>query len=483
MGGYFASSADAETFEAELSYLLVHQHAAFNSPVWFNCGLYQRYGITGSGGNFAWAPEVNDIFETANAYQNPQCSACFIQKVDDDLMKIYDLVKNEARLFKYGSGTGSNFSAIRGHQEKLSGGGTSSGLMSFLEVLDRAAGATKSGGTTRRAAKMVCLDMEHPEIVDFIQWKMKEERKAFALIEAGYSSDFNGDAYHTIAGQNSNNSVRVTDAFMRAVETDGEWRTYFRTTGQVANTYKARDLWRMIGDSAWGCADPGVQYDSTINDWHTCPNTERINASNPCSEYMFLDDSACNLSSINLTKYLDDDGHFDIEAYRHTVRILIQAQEILCVDYSALPHPHDRAEQSRLPAARSRLRQPRHLADAARHPVRQPAGSRDVRCVDRDHDRRSVSDVSRDRRCQGRVPRLRTQPSTDAARDEHASCSRQRHLGSRSGGLWTRSRPTFRKTCWMPPATAGMKPSRSASATATATRRRPCSRRPARSAS
>ncbi len=336
LGGYFASAVDAETFEAELSYLLVHQHAAFNSPVWFNCGLYQRYGITGSGGNFAWSPDTSEIFETENAYQNPQCSACFIQKVDDDLMKIYDLVKNEARLFKYGSGTGSNFSAIRGHQEKLSGGGTSSGLMSFLEVLDRAAGATKSGGTTRRAAKMVCLDMDHPEIVDFIQWKMKEERKARALIESGYSSDFNGDAYHTVSGQNSNNSIRVTDAFMRAVEEDGEWRTYFRTTGQVANTYKARDLWRMIAESAWGCADPGLQYDTSINDWHTCSTTDRINASNPCSEYMFLDDSACNLSSINLTKYLDTDGHFDIDAYRHTVRILIQAQEIL-VDYSAYP--------------------------------------------------------------------------------------------------------------------------------------------------
>ncbi len=336
LGGYFATSADAETFEAELSYLLVHQHAAFNSPVWFNCGLFQRYGITGSGGNFAWSPDTSEIFETENAYQNPQCSACFIQKVDDDLMKIYDLVKNEARLFKYGSGTGSNFSAIRGHQEKLSGGGTSSGLMSFLEVLDRAAGATKSGGTTRRAAKMVCLDMDHPEIVDFIQWKVKEERKAASLIEAGYSSDFNGDAYHTVSGQNSNNSIRVTDAFMRAVEEDGDWRTYFRTTGQVANTYKARDLWKMLAESAWGCADPGVQYDTTINDWHTCPNSDRINASNPCSEYMFLDDSACNLSSINLTKYIDADGKFDIEAYRHTVRILILAQEIL-VDYSAYP--------------------------------------------------------------------------------------------------------------------------------------------------
>ncbi|MEY4581328.1 MAG: hypothetical protein RL701_6031 [Pseudomonadota bacterium] len=336
LGGYFATSADAETFEAELTYLLVNQHAAFNSPVWFNCGLFQRYGISGSGGQYAWSPDTHSIVETTNAYQNPQCSACFIQKVDDDLMKIYDLVKNEARLFKYGSGTGSNFSAIRGIQEKLSGGGTSSGLMSFLEVLDRAAGATKSGGTTRRAAKMVTLDMDHPEIVDFIQWKMKEERKAAALIAAGYSSDFNGDAYHTIAGQNSNNSVRVTDAYMRSVEGDGEWRTYFRTTGQVANTYKARDLWKMVAESAWACADPGLQYDTTINDWHTCPNTDRINASNPCSEYMFLDDSACNLSSINLTKYLDDDGNFDIEAYRHTVRILILAQEIL-VDYSSYP--------------------------------------------------------------------------------------------------------------------------------------------------
>jgi ribonucleoside-diphosphate reductase alpha chain len=336
LGGYFASVEDAETFEAELSYILVNQHAAFNSPVWFNCGLYQRYGIEGSGGNYAWSPELGAIVETKNAYENPQCSACFIQKVDDDLMSIYDLVKNEARLFKYGSGTGSNFSAIRGHQEKLSGGGTSSGLMSFLEVLDRAAGATKSGGTTRRAAKMVCLDMDHPEIVDFIQWKVKEENKARALIAGGYSSDFNGEAYHTISGQNSNNSVRVTDAFMRAVENDGEWRTYFRTNGAVCGTYKARELWRMLCDSAWACADPGVQYDSTINDWHTCASTDRINASNPCSEYMFLDDSACNLSSINLTKYLDEEGNFDVDAYRHTIRILIEAQEIL-VDYSSYP--------------------------------------------------------------------------------------------------------------------------------------------------
>ena len=338
LGGYFATTEDAETFEAELSYLLIHQMAAFNSPVWFNCGLFQRYGITGTGGNFAWDPATDAITETANAYEHPQCSACFIQSVSDDLMSIYDLVKTEARLFKYGSGTGTNFSRLRGRQEKLSGGGTSSGLMSFLEVFDRAAGATKSGGTTRRAAKMVCLDMDHPEIVDFVSWKMKEERKATALIAAGYSSDFNGDAYHTISGQNSNNSVRVTDAFMRALENDGEWRTYFRTTQQISDTYKARDLWNMVAESAWGCADPGVQYDTTINDWHTCPNSGRINASNPCSEYMFLDDTACNLSSINLTKFLGDDGTFDVDGYRHAIRLLIMAQEIL-VDFSAYPTP------------------------------------------------------------------------------------------------------------------------------------------------
>ena len=335
-GGYFADEATADTFEAELSHLLVYQKAAFNSPVWFNCGLYQRYGIEGSGGNYAWDPEQDVIFKTDNAYEHPQCSACFIQAVNDDLMAIYDLVKNEARLFKYGSGTGTNFSKIRGKQEKLSGGGTSSGLMSFLEVLDRAAGATKSGGTTRRAAKMVCLDLDHPEIVDFVEWKEREEKKARALIEAGYESDFNGDAYHTVSGQNSNNSVRVTEDFMKAVEADGEWRTTFRTTGEVCDTYRARDLWRKIAESAWSCADPGVQYDTTINDWHTCPNTDRINASNPCSEYMFLDDSACNLASINLSKFLDDDSRFDIEGYRQAIRVLIIAMDII-VDYASYP--------------------------------------------------------------------------------------------------------------------------------------------------
>ncbi len=346
-GGYFATRADADAFEAELSYLLVNQIGAFNSPVWFNCGLWHEYKINGGGGNWAWNMDADaargghaDVYETAGAYERPQCSACFIQAVGDDLMSIYDLIKSEARLFKYGSGTGSNFSPIRGKQEKLSGGGTSSGLMSFLEVFDRAAGATKSGGTTRRAAKMVCLDMDHPEIADFINWKQREEQKAHALIRGGYSSDFNGEAYHTISGQNSNNSVRVTDDFMRAVQAGGSWKTVSRTTGQVCSTYDAKDLWNQLAKAAWACADPGVQYDSTINRWHTCPNTAPIRASNPCSEYMFLDDSACNLASINLTKLLrDGDGGtqtFDIEGYRHACRVFLMAQEIL-VDLSSYP--------------------------------------------------------------------------------------------------------------------------------------------------
>ncbi len=341
-GGYFANAKEADTFEAELSYMLVNQLGAFNSPVWFNCGLWHRYGIKGTAGNFAWMADPKDeaapgtIDEIPYAYERPQCSACFIQSISDDLMGIYDLIKSEARLFKYGSGTGTNFSTIRGKQEKLSGGGTSSGLMSFLEVFDRAAGATKSGGTTRRAAKMVCLDMDHPEILDFINWKVREERKAQMLIQAGMSSDFNGEAYHTVSGQNSNNSVRVTDDFMRAVATGGTWETRSRTNGEVIESMNAREVWRNIAEAAWACADPGVQYDTTINRWHTCPNSGRINASNPCSEYMFLDDTACNLASLNLTKFLREDGSFDIQGFRHAVRVFFVAQEIL-VDFSSYP--------------------------------------------------------------------------------------------------------------------------------------------------
>ncbi len=336
MGGYFAKGEEADTFEAELAHVLIHQKAAFNSPVWFNCGLYHQYGIQDQGRSWYWNFEANAMSETKNAYEHPQCSACFIQKVHDNLDSIYELVKTEARLFKYGSGTGSNFSPLRAKFEKLSSGGTSSGVMSFLEVFDRGAGATKSGGTTRRAAKMVILDMDHPEITDFINWKVHEEKKAAALIAAGYPADFNGEVYKTVSGQNSNNSVRVTDEFIYAVKNDNDWVTKYRTTGQVHETYKARELWNMIAQAAWASADPGIQYDTTINAWHTCPNTERINASNPCSEYMFLDDSACNLASINLAKYLLDDGGFDMDGYRHTIKVITTAQEIL-VDFSSYP--------------------------------------------------------------------------------------------------------------------------------------------------
>jgi ribonucleoside-diphosphate reductase alpha chain len=334
--GVFATTEDADTFEMELSHLLITQKGAFNSPVWFNCGLWHEYKIEGSGGNWYWNPVAQRIEVANSSYEHPQCSACFIQSVDDDLMSLFDLIKNEARLFKFGSGTGTNFSRIRGKQEKLSGGGTSSGLMSFLEVLDRGAGATKSGGTTRRAAKMVCLDMDHPEIMDFILWKQKEEKKVKVLIDAGYSADFNGEAYHTVAGQNSNNSVRLSDKFMNAYLNDEDWQTTFRTTGEVADTYKARNLMKEIAQAAWACADPGVQYDDIINDWNTCLNTDRIYGSNPCSEYHFLDNTACNLASINLTKFLDEAGNFDVAGFRHACRVFFTAQEIL-VDFASYP--------------------------------------------------------------------------------------------------------------------------------------------------
>ncbi len=334
--GYFASKEDADTFEEELKYMAITQRGAFNSPVWFNCGLYHEYGTTGEGGNYAWDFKQHKIVEIDNAYARPQCSACFIQKVDDSLMGIFQLAKDEAKLFKYGSGTGSNFSNIRSRYEKLSGGGISSGLMSFLEVLDRGAGAIKSGGTTRRAAKMVVLDVDHPEILDFVNWKVESEKKAKALIAAGYSSDWRGEAYKTVSGQNSNNSVRVTDEFMNSVEKGGKFWTRFRKSGEKHQEYDAQEMFDQICKAAWECADPGLQFDTTINTWHTCPVTGRINGSNPCSEYMFLDDTACNLASLNLVKFFNEDGSFDVEAYRHASRIFFIAQDIL-VDLSSYP--------------------------------------------------------------------------------------------------------------------------------------------------
>ncbi len=337
LGGYFATPEAAENFEQELAFMLFNQFGAFNSPVWFNCGLASRYDIRGRAvGTWAYDMKAGAVAECEDSYTRPQLSACFIQSVQDDLLDIADAVKREMRLFKFGSGTGSNFSKIRGEGERLSGGGTSSGLMSFLEVLDKAAGATKSGGTTRRAATMVILDMDHPEIERYILWKAREEDKAQALIAAGYDSDFNGEVYRTVSGQNSNNSVRITDAFMDAALKETDWNTISRTTGAVHKVVKARDLLDKVCFAAWRCADPGVQFDSTINRWHTCPNTDRINASNPCSEYMFLDDSACNLSSLNLMKFLDDSGHFDLEGYRHAVRVFTTAMEIV-VDFASYP--------------------------------------------------------------------------------------------------------------------------------------------------
>ncbi len=332
--GYFASDEDACNFKNDLQWLLLHQYCAFNSPVWFNIGLHHKYNIKGNGENFAW--DGKDGFtKIKNQYHRPQASACFIQSVDDDLNSIFELTKNEANLFKYGSGTGSNMSRLRGSNERLSGGGQSSGLLSFLKVLDSAAGAIKSGGTTRRAAVMRCLDADHPEIIDFIDWKVKEEQKALALISQGYSSDFNGEAYATISGQNSNNSVRLTDEFMNAVEDDKDWQTINRTDGKVYQSHKARWMFQKICKAAWSCADPGIQYDTTINDWHTCANTSPIRSSNPCSEFMFIDDSACNLASLNLVNFFKD-NEFDADKFKKACRLLLVAQDIL-VDFASYP--------------------------------------------------------------------------------------------------------------------------------------------------
>ena len=337
-GGYFATPEDAQTFEMELTHILVTQRGAFNSPVWFNCGLWHEYNIEGGGGNYCWDRNKKSVAVTTSAYKHPQNSACFIQSVDDSLDSMLELQKSEVRLFKYGSGTGSNFSQVRAKGELLSGGGESSGVLSFLEGFDRWAGSIKSGGTTRRAAKMVILDMDHPEIVDYIDWKLREENKAKALIAAGYPADFNGEAYGTVSGQNSNNSVRIPDDFMNAYLQGDSWKTTYRTTGEIAEEYDARTLMEKIAYAAWACADPGVQFDSTIQKWHTCKNTDRINASNPCSEYLFLDDSACNLASINLAQFLRDDDTFDIEGFRATVRVFITAMEII-VGFSSYPTP------------------------------------------------------------------------------------------------------------------------------------------------
>jgi len=331
--GYF-DEKQAKIFKNELAYLLVHQILSFNSPVWFNAGVFETFGVKGESENWYW--NGVEIVQTKSAYEHPQCSACFIQSVDDSLPSIFELIKNQARLFKFGSGTGTNWSNLRGNGESLSSGGSSSGLMSFLKVADSAAGATKSGGSTRRAASLNCLDMDHPEIEDFITWKSKEEQKAKALIAQGYDPDYRGEAYQTISGQNANNSVQISDAFMKAVEVDGDWNTICRTTGNIHNTYKARYLWRLIAESAWACACPGVQFTDTMNSWHTSPQSGPIKSTNPCGEFTYIDDSACNLASLNLIKFLDNDGNFDISCFKNAINISIIAQDIL-VDYASYP--------------------------------------------------------------------------------------------------------------------------------------------------
>jgi ribonucleoside-diphosphate reductase alpha chain len=341
--GYFDTEQDSQAFYDELCHMMLHQMCAPNSPQWFNTGLNWAYGINGPAqGHYYTDAVTGETKHSEDSYTHPQPHACFIQSIHDDLVNpggIMDLWVREARLFKYGSGTGTNFSQLRGENEPLSGGGKSSGLMSFLKIGDRAAGAIKSGGTTRRAAKMVCLDLDHPDIENFVNWKVREELKVAALVAGRRAMpkelqesadrlglqldyDFNGEAYQTVSGQNSNNSVRIANDFFHRLDEDTEWNLIRRTDGKVAKTVRARALWDQIGYAAWRCADPGVQFDSTINEWHTCPESGRINASNPCSEYMFLDDTACNLASLNLLTFYDATTKvFDVEAYEHAIRL------------------------------------------------------------------------------------------------------------------------------------------------------------------
>ena len=331
--GYFSSFDDAQIFYEELVYSILNQACVPNSPQWFNTGLHESYGIKGKPQGHYYVDQADgQLKKSTSAYERPQPHACFILSVDDDLVNeggIMDLWVREARIFKYGSGVGTNFSNLRGEGEKLSGGGTSSGLMSFLKIGDRAAGAIKSGVTTRRAAKMVCLDLDHPEIEKFVNWKVEEEKKVAALIAAGYPSDYEGEAYRTVSGQNSNNSVRIPNSFFEKLENNEDWELTARSDGRVMKKVSSKELWDQIAYAAWRCADPGIQYDTTINEWHTCPQGGEIRASNPCSEYMFLDNTACNLASANLMKFYDfETGTLDVEGFEYTCRLWTTVLEI-----------------------------------------------------------------------------------------------------------------------------------------------------------
>jgi len=336
--GYFDTPEDGENFYRDLTWLCLHQHGAFNSPVWFNVGLYPQYGVVGDKCNWHWDEELQTTAQPENPYEYPQGSACFIQSVDDNMEDIMRLACSEAMLFKFGSGTGTDLSTIRSQREQLSGGGTPSGPLSFMRVYDSIAGVVKSGGKTRRAAKMQSLKVWHPDVLEFIECKWNEEKKAHALIREGYESNFNGEAYSSVCFQNANLSVRLTDDYMATVRDGGRWQTRWvsdKAFGE-APSYDAKELLNKMAECAWHCGDPGVQYDTTINKWHTCPNSGAINASNPCSEYMFLDDTACNLASINLMKFVQQDGSFDVQRFRAAARIFLIAQEIL-VDHASYP--------------------------------------------------------------------------------------------------------------------------------------------------
>jgi len=334
--GYFATDTDAEVFYNELTWLCVNQYGAFNSPVWFNVGLFDVYGIAGGKHNFHWDPRQQNAVACEGSYEYPQASACFIQSVKDSMEDIMRLAASEAMLFKHGSGTGTDLSTLRSSKEKLSGGGRPSGPLSFMRVYDQIAAVIKSGGKTRRAAKMQSLKVNHPDIKEFITCKTEEEQKAWALIEAGYDGEYNNEAYNSVMFQNSNLSVRVTDEFMKSVEKEDTWATYAVTTGEKMQEHSARELMELIAEGTRICGDPGLQYHSTINRWHTCPTSGPINASNPCSEYMFIDDSACNLASLNLMKFRKDDGTFDVDSFKRAIRLFIIAQEIL-VDNGSYP--------------------------------------------------------------------------------------------------------------------------------------------------
>ncbi|MEN6608956.1 MAG: vitamin B12-dependent ribonucleotide reductase [Bryobacteraceae bacterium] len=330
-GQYFKTADDAENFRSELAHLMLTQKACFNSPVWFNVGVKE-----GRGYGWYYDEAADSIRKLAADQTRPQCSACFINSVKDSLESILDLAKTEGMLFKWGSGTGTNLSALREENAILSGGGRASGPLSFMKGFDAFAGVIKSGGKTRRAAKMVILNIDHPDVEKFVWCKAKEEKKAHSLVDAGYDSSLDGEAYGSVFFQNANNSVRVTDEFMYAVQEDRDWWTRSVISGQPVKHYKAKDLMRAIAEATHQCGDPGLQFDSTVNRWHTCKNSGRINASNPCSEYMFVDDSACNLASLNLMKFLSPDGQFDVEAFRHAVDTVVLAQEIL-VDSASYP--------------------------------------------------------------------------------------------------------------------------------------------------